>query len=119
MLAGLTLAMKSVLVAPFRNSGVRKVATRKSRLLVMPWILVFSSNLDSPLAASRRVAACAINLANIGSKIMLTSLPVSTPESMRVATTFGLKFVAVSDVGTCHANNLPGDGKKLFSGSSA
>ena len=75
--------MKSVVVSPARNAGVRSVATRKSRFVTTPPRCSFSSASASRPAASLRVGAWAITLASIGSKLVPTTEPVTTPESQR------------------------------------
>ena len=67
--------MKSVVVSPARNSGVRSTATRKSRFVVTPPRCRRSSASASRPAASRRVGACAITFASIGSN----SVPIREP----------------------------------------
>ena len=101
--------MKSVVVSPARNSGVRRVATRKSRLVVRPWIAVLCSACASLPAASRRVGPWAMTLAIMGSNSMLISLPDSTPES-------NLAWPTAEGRQT---RTRPGAGRKPLAGSSA
>ena len=106
---GFTRSIKSVVVSPARYSGVRRVVTKKSRLVFKPAIAVVSSTRASLPAASRRVGACTMTLAIIGSNCVLISLPTSTPESKR----------APPAVAGFHTNTGPGDGKKPLAGFSA
>ncbi len=107
--AGEIRSMKSVVVSPARNDGCRRVVTRKSLLVISPWIWVVSRIRASLAAASRLVGAWTITLAIIGSNSTAITLPDSTPESNR----------ALPWVDGCQIITGPGEGKKSLFGSSA
>ncbi len=107
--AGEIRSMKSVVVSPARNDWCRRVVTRKSRLVISPWIWVVSRIRASLAAASRLVGAWTITLAIIGSNSTAITLPDSTPESNR----------ALPWVDGCQIITGPGEGKKSLLGSSA
>ena len=70
---------------------------------------VVSSTRANRPAASRRVGACTMTLAIMGSNCVLISLPASTPESKR----------APPAVAGFQTNTGPGEGKKPLAGFSA
>ena len=107
--AGFTRSIKSVVVSPAKYSGVRRVVTKKSRLVFRPAMAVLSSTRANRPAASRRVGAWTMTLAIIGSNCVVISLPASTPESKR----------APPAVAGFQTKIGPGDGKKPFAGFSA
>ena len=80
---GATRSMKSVVVSPARNSGVRRVATRKSRFVATPPRCARSRPSARRPDASLRGGACAITFASMGSKSVPITEPRVTPESHR------------------------------------